>query len=117
MSLLFNLVIGGQALNMFSPFSEDFVEKNDVNLSNLDPIFELTKMIGQKVLSGKQSELFKNERGERKTGKQLEKKTGKTSINDVEVDPLQTLYNLTKKKRKSYKKRYQMRESLNARDR
>jgi len=117
MSLLFNLVIGGQALNMFSPFSEDLLEKNDENFSDLDPIFQLTKMIGQKVLSTKHSELFKKERGERKTEKILEKKTGKTTINEVQEDPIQTLYNLTKKKRKSYKKRFQMRESQNVRDR
>jgi len=116
MSLLFNLVIGGQALSVFSPLAASFIEKSDEDFSNLDPIFELTKMIGQKLLSGKQIDIFRNERGERKTKPTLRKKSGKTPIDEVESDPIQTLYNLSKKKRKSFKKFYKNRESINARD-
>jgi len=53
LSLLFNLVIGGQILNIFSPLSGSFMEKSDEEPFNLDPIFALTKAIGQQVLAGK----------------------------------------------------------------
>ena len=117
MSLLFNMVIGGQAFNVFSPLAASFIEKSDEDFSNLDPIFELTNMIGQKLLSGKQIDIFRNERGERNTTPTLRKKSGKTPIDEVESDPIQTLYNLSKKKRKKFKKFFKNRESLNARDR
>ena len=109
--------MGGQVISLFSPLFTDFIQKNDEDFSNLDSLFELTRVIGQKVLSGKQTDIFQNERGERRSEDMNEKQSENAVIDQMEADPIQTLYNLAKKKRKSYKKFYKLREQLNARDR
>ena len=116
-SLLLNLVMGGQVFSLFSPLLTDFIKKSDEDFSNLDSLFELSRIIGEKVLLGRQRDIFQNERGERKSEDRIEKKSENVIIDKIEADPIQTLYNLAKKKRKSFKKFYQLRERINARDR